>query len=106
VHPLPDASVDDVAGDRLPVGVGAGDAGGVRAGQRYGGRRARAEEGVEDSLLGADLAAVAAGVFGVLRGGPERRPGWVLAVAAGGDRGDQKLATPGRYGLTRLVSDA
>ena len=74
VHALPDASVDDVVGDRLPGGVGAGDAECVRAGQRYGGRRARAEEGVEDSLLRADLAAVAAGVFGVLRGRPERRP--------------------------------
>src|ERR1017187_7035561 len=87
VHALPDASVDDVVGDRLPVGVGAGNAECVRAGQRYESRRARAEEGVEDALLRADLAAVAAGVFGVLRGRPERRPGWVLQVVPGGDRG-------------------
>jgi len=64
VHALPDASVDDVAGDRLPVGVGAGDADRVGAAQWYGSRRARAEKGVEDSLLRADLAAVAAGYSG------------------------------------------
>ena len=86
VHALPDASVDDVLGDRLPVGVGAGDAGCVRAGQRYGGRRARAEEGVEDSLLRADLAAVAAGVLGVLRrrrASPRQAPGGTSASRLG-----------------------
>ena len=64
VHALPDASVDDVVVDRLPVGVGAGDAERVRAGQRYGGRRSRADEGIQDTLLRAGLAAVAAGYSG------------------------------------------